>query len=94
MNVKTIAVTYGRKVNLGNYESLNIEVSAWADLHTDPIVDRTTGEVLEPADSVSESYKALFLEVRTQVKEYILRAKGIKPVAEEPSVPQDVNAEG
>lgn len=32
MQVKTISATYGRKVNMGNYESAHIEVSIWADL--------------------------------------------------------------
>lgn len=30
--VDKIAVTYGRKLNLGNYESATVETSAWVDL--------------------------------------------------------------
>jgi len=32
MQVKTISVTYGRKVNLGEYNSANIEISIWGQL--------------------------------------------------------------
>lgn len=37
MQIKTIAFSYERKLNLGNYESATIEFSAWADL--DPAED-------------------------------------------------------
>lgn len=32
MKVKTIAVTYGRKLNLGDYNSAHSELTVWADL--------------------------------------------------------------
>jgi choline kinase len=32
VRIKTISVTYGRKFNLGNYESANLEVTFWADV--------------------------------------------------------------
>lgn len=32
MQMKTISVTYDRKFNLGNYRSLNLAVTLWADL--------------------------------------------------------------
>jgi len=32
MKLKTIAVTYGRKLNLGDFNSVHSEVSLWADL--------------------------------------------------------------
>lgn len=32
MKVKTIQVTYGRKINLGNYNSCELGLSIWADL--------------------------------------------------------------
>jgi len=32
MKVKTISVTYGRKFNLGNYESAELSTTIWADL--------------------------------------------------------------
>jgi hypothetical protein len=32
MIVKTVAVTYGRKLNLGDYNSAHVECTLWADL--------------------------------------------------------------
>jgi hypothetical protein len=32
VKVRTISVTYGRKINLGNYNSCEIGLSIWADL--------------------------------------------------------------
>lgn len=32
MKVKTISVTYGRKINLGDYNSAEIGLTLWADL--------------------------------------------------------------
>ncbi len=56
--MKTIAVTYGRKFNLGHYNSLVIETSAWADLDED--VD------------VQSAYAEIFEELRGVVKEQAL----------------------
>ena len=30
--VKTVSVTYGRKANLGDYNSANVECTVWADV--------------------------------------------------------------
>lgn len=32
MQLKTISVTYGRKLNLGDFNSIHAEISLWADL--------------------------------------------------------------
>ncbi len=32
MKLNSIAVTYGRKVNLGDYNSQHVEITLWADL--------------------------------------------------------------
>lgn len=32
MQLKTISVTYGRKLNLGDYSSAHAEISLWAEL--------------------------------------------------------------
>jgi hypothetical protein len=82
MRIKTIAVTYGRKFNLKNYNSLNIEVSAWADLDVTHVVDETGVVIEERSENVAEAYEQLFYEVRKQVKEYYLRATGVKPAGE------------
>lgn len=34
--VSKVGVTYGRKVNLGDYNSANIEYSVWVDIDSDP----------------------------------------------------------
>ncbi len=30
--IKTVSVTYGRKANLGDYNSADVECSVWADV--------------------------------------------------------------
>ena len=35
MKLSTISVTYGRKLNLGDYNSVHSEISLWADLDGD-----------------------------------------------------------
>jgi hypothetical protein len=88
VRIKTIAVTYGRKFNLGDYNSLNIEVSAWADIAMTNVLKADGQIVEEQSEDVSKAYEALFLELRTQVKEYYLRAKGAKAApTTEPYVP-------
>ena len=32
MRIKTVSVTYERKLNLGNYNSANIGITLWADI--------------------------------------------------------------
>jgi len=32
VKLKTVSVTYGRKINLGDYNSATIDVTLWADL--------------------------------------------------------------
>ena len=32
MNIKTVSVSYGRKQNLGDFSSANIECTLWADI--------------------------------------------------------------
>jgi hypothetical protein len=40
--IKTVSVTYGRKFNLGDYNSATIDVTIWADVeegeHLDPLM--------------------------------------------------------
>ena len=55
MRVKTISVKYERAFNLGDYNSLRIEASAWADL--------------EDGENERVCYEALFSEVKEVVKE-------------------------
>lgn len=34
-NIKTVSITYGRKWNLGNYESATTDITIWADVEED-----------------------------------------------------------
>lgn len=36
VKVKTVAVTYGRKVNLGDFNSANVECTLWVEVEGDP----------------------------------------------------------
>lgn len=57
--VTTISVTYGRKFNLGDYNSAHIEISIWADLDLDED---------DPQVVTEELYK----EAKRQVKDQAL----------------------
>ena len=51
MRITTISVTYGRKFNLGNYESVHIEETVWADLDEDDSPDEVEATLYEFAKS-------------------------------------------
>lgn len=59
MQLKTIAVTYGRKFNLGDFNSVHSEVSLWADL--------------DAGDDEATAAEALRTMARNQVKIELLR---------------------
>lgn len=46
MDAKTVSITYERKFNTGNYESMAIGVTLWADVDLDP-EGETSQEVLD-----------------------------------------------
>jgi hypothetical protein len=52
--IKTVSVTYGRKMNLGDYNSANIEMSIWAEL--------------EEGDNEAEVASALWEMAKNNVK--------------------------
>lgn len=69
--VKTLSVTYERKFNLGNYESLHIGFTAWADVPDESDRDQVQTE--------------LWTWVKTAVKEQalpVLQAEGYKRVSQ------------
>lgn len=35
LKIKTVSVTYGRKINLGNYNSCEASITVWADVDED-----------------------------------------------------------
>ena len=55
MRVKTISVTYERKLNLGDYNSATVGSTAWADL--------------DDGEDEIAAYGALFAEVKAVIKE-------------------------
>lgn len=70
MYIKTISASYERKVNLGDFSSMTVGASTWADLDEDE----------DPA----ESERKLFEFCREQVKAEVLRvvkSKGQQPVS-------------
>jgi transcriptional regulator with XRE-family HTH domain len=46
MHLKTVSVSYGRKLNLGDYNSVNVEVSAWAELDEGDDVDTVMRDLM------------------------------------------------
>jgi len=61
MKLKAISATYGRKVNLGDYNSAHIEMSLWADL--------------EEGDDPASAAEALRQMARNQVMTEMVRVK-------------------
>jgi hypothetical protein len=61
MNIKTVSVHYGRKVNLGDFNSANIECTIWADV--------------EPTDDLHASMTAMWAMAKENVKAQIVPLK-------------------
>lgn len=69
--IKTVSVTYGRKINLGDYNSVNIEVTLWADVQEGEdtnaamhqLWDMATANVQTKAGTVTRKLEAKFEEV-------------------------------
>lgn len=47
--IKTVSVTYGRKFNLGDYNSAHIELSIWADVTEEEDMDATMHQLWDMA---------------------------------------------
>ena len=45
MKIKEVSVTYGRKVNLGNYNNANLEMTVSAALEDGDVQSEVTGEL-------------------------------------------------
>jgi hypothetical protein len=52
MNVKTISVTYDRKQNLGDFSSVSVGVTLWADLQGGETEEQALAILLEKAKDV------------------------------------------
>lgn len=68
MNVKTVSVTYGRKVNLGDYNSASVDCTIWADVKEDENLDTVMHELWGMA---KENVKAQ-VQPNANVKEFFL----------------------
>lgn len=56
-HVKTVSVTYGRKVNLGDYNSADLSVSVWADVNEQSSLSDAMAELQDVArESVRAEY--------------------------------------
>ncbi len=62
--VKTVSVTYERKLNTGNYSSATVGVSLWADLEID--------EDGNPTESETEVIRNLFATAKAAAREQML----------------------
>lgn len=74
MKFKTFGATYTRKFNLGNYESVEIGASVYADVDMDDEVDKTLNYMLSVckksvADNVPPSYKKMKSNVSIKFSE-------------------------
>jgi len=57
VKLKTVSVTYGRKINLGDYNNANLEM--------------TVGAELEDGDNEDDEMSALWEKAKTSVKEQL-----------------------
>ena len=60
MRVNTVSVSYGRKFNLGDYNSLSLEVTLWADLEEGDVAQAVINSLQDQArNSVKAEYGRL-----------------------------------
>jgi len=65
--IKTISCTYGRKVNLGDYNSAELSISFWADLKDGGCPDEARKELQEFARaSVRDEYVRLMNSTKSR----------------------------
>jgi hypothetical protein len=85
MKLKTVSATYGRKHNLGDYNSAHVEISLWADLEdgddeaaaADALRQMARNQVMAElgrldqriAAKVQDLFMGLPLEVRNQLED-------------------------
>jgi len=88
MRIKTVAVEYGRKFNMGNYQSLDVKVTLWADIDTQVVPGESTAQPGELAIVSTETIQvehedavidALFDAAKSAVRKQFLMAKGKWP---------------
>ncbi len=87
--VKTLSVTYERKFNLGNYESLHIGMASWADVHDDTTAEEVQAELWR---WVKEAVKQQALPVINTAKAPVSQTKA--PTTTKPPAPAPPPAPG
>jgi hypothetical protein len=82
MNIKTISVTYERKLNLGDFNSAAIGVTVWADVEDGEDPAAATNALFAKAKSaVKEQAMPLLSKVNAQTREFFMG----KPVESAPA---------
>lgn len=68
MKIKTVSVTYGRKINLGDYNSAQVDCTLWADIEMD--------ENGHPIDDLDAVMRDLWGMAKENVKAQIVPLAG------------------
>lgn len=69
MPIKTVSFTYGRKFNLGDYNSANVECSVWAELDEGQTEAEALAQCVALAkQTVRENAEPLFAKQSAEVK--------------------------
>lgn len=68
MRIKTISVEYGRKFNLGNYNSADVKATAWADLETEQTMSADGAITESLTEDAAAAFAALFEQVKDEVR--------------------------
>jgi hypothetical protein len=77
MKIKTVSATYGRKFNLGDFNSLEISMTVWADIAEDEDEQAAISECWKIAkDHVKEQALPVIKQTKQAAKE-LLTVAGI-----------------
>jgi len=83
MRIKTVSVTYGRKCNLGEYNSATVECSMWADLDVEDDLDVAMHGLWDMAkENVKAQCLPLVNKGKAEVREFYLGVPVANPQAE------------
>lgn len=73
MKIKTVSVTYDRKINLGDFNSATVGVTLWADVDEGESTHKVMTELWEMATNNVRAKAELFMKKNeAQVKEIFL----------------------
>lgn len=71
--IKTVSVTYGRKFNLGDYNSAYVELSIWADVTEEEDMDATMRQLWTMAkDNVKAQALPLVNNDKAEIKQIFM----------------------